>query len=494
LRRSKSILLPLAVDAKSEAALHRQVYRELARLILAGRLAPGSRLPSSRELARELGVARNTILSALDQLASEGYIEGRRGSGTYVAADLPDKAPLAAEDPAPRHSAPRPAPAPALASRAEPLIQAQHAPPRRSGLLAPGLADVGEFPFEVWARLLARSWRRPARALATGGSPGGLPALRQAIADYLRLLRGVRCEAEQVIIVSGTRQGLDLAARLLLEPDEVAWLENPGFPGLRGPLIAAGARLVPLPVDAEGLDLAKAGKLARPRLICVTPSHQFPLGMTMSLARRLALLDRARADNAWIFEDDYDSEWRYRGRPLAALQGLDADGRVIYAGSFSKVLFASLRIGYLVVPRPVLEAFLAARATLDDQPSLIAQPALAAFLSEGHFASYLRRQRRIYRARQERALAAAERHLAGLLDVPADAGGLYLIGYLAPGLARRMDDREASRRAAARGIAVPPLSDYWIGRPQRQGLMLGYATLPEPAIEPAMERLAQALS
>ena len=239
--------------------------------------------------------------------------------------------------------------APVLAARAAALVQQHLAPPRRSGLLAPGLADVGEFPFELWARLLARSWRRPTKALATGGSPGGLLALRRAIADYLRLLRGVRCEAEQVIIVSGTRQGLDLTARLLLEPGEAAWLENPGFPGLRGPLIAAGAKLVPVPVDGEGLDLAKAGRAA-PRLICVTPSHQFPLGMTMSLARRLALLERARADNAWIFEDDYDSEWRYRGRPLAALQGLDGDGRVIYAGSFSKVLFGSLRIGYLVVP------------------------------------------------------------------------------------------------------------------------------------------------
>ncbi|HZT20375.1 MAG TPA: PLP-dependent aminotransferase family protein, partial [Dongiaceae bacterium] len=318
-------------------------------------------------------------------------------------------------------------------------------------------------------------------------------ALRRAIADYLRLLRGLRCEADQVIIVSGTRQGMDIAARLLLDPGEAAWVENPGFPGLRGPLIAAGARLVPLAVDDEGLDLSRAARAPRPRLICVTPSHQFPLGMTMSIARRLALLERARAENAWIFEDDYDSEWRYRGRPLAALQGLDGDGRVIYAGSFSKVLFGSLRIGYLVVPPAVLEPFLRARATLDDQPSLVAQPALAAFLSEGHFAAYLRRQRRVYRARQERALAAARRHLAGLLDVPPDPGGLHLIGYLTPGLARRMDDREASRRAAALGIAVPPLSDYWIGRPRRQGLMLGYATLPEAAIDPAMERLARAL-
>jgi GntR family transcriptional regulator/MocR family aminotransferase len=504
MRRSASVLLPVALEpggpGSEGAPLHRQLYRELARLILGGRLAPGSRLPSSRDLARELGLARNTVLAALDQLASEGYVEGRRGSGTFVAADLPDEAPLSDEQARQRgrdgmvpRPVLRPQRAPSLAGRAALLTQGRLAPPRRSGLLAPGVADVGEFPFELWARLLARSWRRPGISLAVGGAAGGYLPLRRAIADYLRLLRGVRCEAEQVIIVSGTRQALDLTARLLLEEGEAAWLENPGFPGFRGPLTAAGARLVPLPVDSEGLDLAAAKCVPRPRLIAVTPSHQFPLGMTMSLGRRLALLDRARAEDAWIFEDDYDSEWRYRGRPLAALQGIDPDGRVIYAGSFSKVLFASLRIGFLVVPAAILDAFLAARATLDDQPGLVAQPALAAFLAEGHFAGYLRRQRRIYRARQERALAAAERHLAGLLDVPPDPGGLHLVGFLTPALARRMDDREASRRAEARGIAVPPLSDYWIGRPRRQGLMLGYATLSEAAIEPAMARLAEAL-
>ena len=497
MRRAESTaaLLPVALDSDQAEPLHRQVYRELARLILAGRLSAGSRLPSSRELARELGVARNTILAALDQLASEGYVEGRRGSGTYVATDLPDAAPLAPESE--RRDRLTPAPKarrfPSLARHAGVLADGRHAPARLSGLLAPGIADPGEFPFELWARLLARSWRRPSRGLAAGGVPGGFLPLRQAIADYLRLLRGVRCEAEQVIIVSGTRQGLDLAARLLLGKGDAVWLEDPGYPGLRGPLAAAGARLVALSVDGEGIDLSRAGRAPRPRLIAVTPSHQYPLGMTMSLARRLQLLDRARQADAWIFEDDYDSEWRYRGRPLAALQGLDSDGRVIYAGSFSKVLFASLRIGYLVVPPQALDAFLSARSTLDDQPSLIAQPALAAFLTEGHFAAYLRRQRRIYRARQEMALAAAQKHLAGLLDVPPDPGGLHLVGFLTPGLARRMDDVTASRRAAEAGIAVPALSKYWIGRAGRQGLMLGYAAMPEVSLEPTIERLARAL-
>jgi GntR family transcriptional regulator/MocR family aminotransferase len=415
-----------------------------------------------------------------------------------VATDLPDAPPLPPERRPARAQAAPPAKArgfPPLARQAGALADGRHAPTRLSGLLAPGVADAGEFPFELWARLLAKSWRRPNQALVAGGAPGGFLPLRRAIADYLRLLRGARCEAEQVIIISGTRQGLDLAARLLLAPGDAVWLEDPGYLGLRGPLAASGARLVPVPVDGEGIDLSGTTRAPRPRLISVTPSHQYPLGMTMSLGRRLQLLDCARQADAWIFEDDYDSEWRYRGRPLAALQGLDTDGRVIYAGSFSKVLFASLRIGYLVVPAQALDAFLSARATLDDQPSLlIAQPALAAFLAEGHFAAYLRRQRRIYRARQEMALAAAEKHLAGLLDVPSDPGGLHLVGFLNPKLARRMDDVTASRRAAAVGIAVPPLSRYSIGRVGRQGLMLGYAATPEALIEPAMERLARALA
>jgi GntR family transcriptional regulator / MocR family aminotransferase len=486
---ASAALLPLALDPGAAEPLHRQVYRELARLILAGRLGAGSRLPSSRELARELGVARNTVLAALDQLASEGYLEGRRGSGTYVATDLPDAAPEGCSSVEAGPAARRPS----LSPQARVLADGRYAPGRQSGLLAPSLADAGEFPFELWARLLAKAWRRPSVSVATGGGPGGFLPLRRAIADYLKLLRGVACEAAQVIVVSGTRQALDLAARLLIEPGQAAWLENPGYPGLRGPLAAAGARLVPIPVDDEGLDLTRAQRAPEPRVICVTPSHQYPLGMTMSLGRRLALLERARQSDAWIFEDDYDSEWRYRGRPLAALQGLDPDGRVIYAGSFSKVLFASLRIGFVVVPQHALDAFLKARATLDDQPSLIAQPALAAFLAEGHFAAHLRRQRRIYRARQECALGAAARHLAGLLDVPPDPGGLHLVGYLTPDLARRMDDREASRRAARVGISVPPLAEHWIGRPQRQGLLIGYATLPEKAIEPAITRLAETL-
>jgi GntR family transcriptional regulator/MocR family aminotransferase len=498
-RRAESApMLPIHVDAAMGEPLYRQAYREIAQLVLTGRLKPGMRMPSSRALAAELGVARNTILLAMEQLMSEGYLETRHGSGTYVAASLPDLRPArprrTSAGTAPQGASARrklPSFAPLAARLATPTVM----PLRSRGLFSPGLPDCAEFPFELWARLLAKTWRRPPQALLTGGEPGGFRPLRAAIADYLAVTRAVRCEADQVLIVSGIRQALDICARLLLEPDDPVWVENPGYPGLRGTLIASGARLVPVEIDAEGLSIAAGvAQAAKPRLICVAPSHQYPLGTTMSLGRRLALLDHARRADAWIFEDDYDSEWRYEGKPLAALQGLDQDGRVIYAGTFSKVLFPSIRLGFMVVPAHALDRFLAARAALDEQPSLLAQPALAEFIAGGHFATHLRRQRRRYKRRQELLLAAAAKHLDGLLSVAPDPGGMHLVGYLGAKLAARMDDREASRRAAATGIDAPPLSAHWIGRPRRQGLMLGYTAFAEAAIDPAVARLAKALA
>jgi GntR family transcriptional regulator/MocR family aminotransferase len=491
-------MLPIHVDAAMGEPLYRQAYREIAQLVLTGRLKPGMRMPSSRALAAELAVARNTILLAMEQLMSEGYLETRHGSGTYVAASLPDLRP-ARPHRAPAGAAPQGTSArrklPGFAPLAARLQTPTVMPLRSRGLFAPGLPDCNEFPFELWARLLAKTWRRPAQTLLTGGEPGGFRPLRAAIADYLAVTRAVRCEADQVLIVSGIRQALDICARLLIEPDDPVWVENPGYPGLRGTLIASGARLVPVAIDAEGLSIASGiAQAAKPRLICVAPSHQYPLGTTMSLARRLALLDHARRADAWIFEDDYDSEWRYEGKPLAAMQGLDGDGRVIYAGTFSKVLFPSIRLGFMVVPAHALDRFLAARTALDEQPSLLAQPALAEFIAAGHFATHLRRQRRRYKRRQELLLAAAARHLQGLLAVAPDPGGMHLVGYLGAKLAARMDDREASRRAAAIGIDAPPLSAHWIGRPHRQGLMLGYTAFTETAIEPAVARLAKALA
>lgn len=489
-RHANASLVPLHVERGEAELLHRQVYRDLVQLILSGRLRRGARVASSRTLASELGVARNTVMLALDQLMSEGYLEARRGSGTYVSQELPDVSPVQVRD---RSAGGKRRPR--LSDRTRWLVAPFNLPLARPGLLRPGEPDCAEFPFALWARLLAEVWRAPGRAVLLGDDAAGYPPLRAAIADYLAAARGVSSTAEQIIIVSGIRQALTIAARLLLDPGDAVWLENPGYPGLRGPLVAAGAELVPVEVDGEGLSLPAARRAApRPKLVCIAPSHQYPLGMTMSVARRLALLDYAGRVNAWIFEDDYDSEWRYAGHPLAAMQGLDRDGRVLYAGTFSKILFPSIRLGYIVLPPQLVAPFLAARQALDDQPAVLAQPALAQFIAGGHLARHLRRQRRRYRVRQELMLAAAGRHLTGLLELAPDPGGMHLVGYLHAELATRMDDVEASRRAAAAGIAVPALSSHWIGRARRQGLLLGYTAVPERQIDTVVARLAKALS
>ncbi len=537
-RRSAAPLIALALDRAAAlagaGALHRQIYDQVRELVLDGRLAPGTRLPSTRALARDLGCSRNTAVLAFEQLLSEGYLEGRRGSGTYVSQVLPEellsvrgRAPGAAAIPKPHaggDGAKRTARRARLSKRGRQLAdlhRGQRAGPRA---FTPGIPELGLFPFEVWGRLLGRAWRRPSAELTRHGEPAGYPPLRAAIARYLGGVRALRCDWTQVVVTSGAQHGLDLAARLLLDPGDGVWIEEPGYTGLRGPLMAAGARLVPLPVDAAGLSVAEGRKRAPDaRLAVVTPSHQYPLGVTMSLARRLELLDWARAADAWIIEDDYDSEFRYAGRPLAALQSLDADRRggqrdgqrggqrggqrVIYVGTFSKVLFPSLRLGYLVVPPELVEPFARARAALDDHPSAVSQPALAAFIEEGHFAAHVRRMRLLYSARRACLLAAAERHLGALLDVEPDEAGLHVVARLAPELAARLDDRAAEARAAAAGLTAPALSSFYLGAPGDgapsdgvgsgppcgQGLLLGYAAVAEPEIEKGIETLARAL-
>lgn len=479
---SDAATLAVALERDDPAPLSVQLYRQVRDLILEGRLAPGRRLPSTRSLAAELGVSRTTTVTAFDQLAAEGFVEGRHGSGAFVA-ELPQGLPrVAASEAGTGLGRPRavgPAGDIGLAGRPFDL----------------GAPDAAAFPALAWSRALARSWRRPGRDMFFG-TPGGHPPLRRAIADHLRIIRGVPCDWRQVIVTASATESIELVARALLSEGDAAWIENPGYTKTGGALATGGLRSVPVPVDADGLDV-DAGKRMAPgaRLAIVTPSRQFPLGMTMSLARRLALLDWASAGDApgrYVIEDDYDSEFRYAGRPIAPLAGLDRAGRVLYLGSFTKVMFRALRLGYLVAPPGALDDLLQTQRRFGGQASMVAQPALAEFIASGGFAAHIRRMRRLYAARQRALLGALKSRLGGLLAVEPQDFGMHLVATFA-GRLDGADDTRIARRCAEAGIDVPPLSGFYRGDIKRNGLLLGYAGWPEEELEGAVGKLAGVL-
>ncbi len=484
----------LQIDRRSRDSLQRQIYDQLRGAILNGQFAAGARVPSSRDLASDLGVSRNTVACAFDQLLAEGYLEGRVGSGTYVASALPED--LLRVDPA--GHAPAAAASDSIESKPSRRGQAIAAicDSRERGLILPrpfhtGLAALDEFPRALWARMAARVLRHAPVAMLTYADAAGYRPLRQAIAEYLRAARGVRCTADQVIVTGGTQQALDLAARVLLDPGDTAWVEDPAYLSARGALQAAGIRDEPIAVDSEGISVEEGMKRApRARLACVTPSHQYPLGVTMSLARRMALLEWARRRNAWILEDDYDSEFRYAGRPLACLQGLDTAGRVIYTGSFSKVLFPALRLGYLVAPEPLVDVFISARIVTDRHSPSLEQFLVAEFIAEGHFARHIRRMRALYAERQQALVAAVKRELNGALEIHSAEAGQHVVAWLP----EAADDRQVSRKAAAAGIIAQPLSAYTAHVKLRPALLLGYSALPPRQIREGVRKLGTVLS
>jgi GntR family transcriptional regulator/MocR family aminotransferase len=492
-RISKAPLLTLALDAGAAEPAYRQLYEQIRAAILEGRLKPGTRLPSSRALSRELSISRNTVLTAFEMLLHEGYTESGVGSGTRVSAVLPE-ALLSAREPG---SKPAPTKAAAGALRVSRLAASLDAMRQRSRTdqraFRPGLPEMREFPWNQWGRLAGRLWRHPPPDLVGGGALAGYAPLRDAIAHYVAAVRGVQCSGAQVMITSGAQQGLDLVARLLLDPGDKVWMEDPGYAGLRGAITAAGAEITPVPVDADGLVVAAGIERAPDAVLAaVTPSHQYPTGATMSLARRLELLEWVRGANAWVLEDDYDSEYRYAGKPLSALQGLDDTGRVIYVGTFSKVMFPALRLGYVILPDALVAPFLAMRSVLDDAPALGLQPVLASFMEEGHFAAHVRRTRALYAERQAFFLDQLARHAGGLLRAEADDAGMHLVVGLDPGLG--MTDREAASRADAAGLSAPALSGYSMGPAAREGLVLGYTGFTEAEIARAVKRLARVLA
>jgi len=479
----------LALDSSSAVSLYLQLYGQLRTAILSGRLRPGAKLPSTRTLAEELAIARNTVMGAYEQLLAEGYLEGETGSGTYVARTLPDVV-LAA--PAVRLSAQVKSSTAPLSRRGQSLGRSRLGvrfsdPPKP---FRPGIPALDHFPFALWSRLLAKYWRREPAGLLPYTDPAGYQPLRQAIAQYVTAARAVRCDPEQILIVSGAQQALDLAARLLLDSGDEMWMEDPGYTGARAAFIAAGVKPVPVPIDDDGLDISIGERLApKARLAYVTPSHQYPTGVVMSLSRRLELLRWAERRRSWILEDDYDSEYRYASRPVASLQGLDKSGAVIYCGTFSKVLFPSLRLGYMVVPARLVDAFRNAKAVVDRHCPTVEQAVLAEFIAEGHLARHIRRMRMLYLERKHVLLDCLRRELAGAVEVRSHEAGMHVVGWLQKG----SRDSVVSHRAQELGIEAPALTAYRDRPGGRGGLILGYAAYSEQQIREAVKRLAMAL-
>ena len=487
-RRAAIPLQPFRLHATATGALHRQLYRQIRSAILNKHVPGGSRLPSTRTLAEGLGVSRTTVLAAFDQLSAEGYLHSAVGSGTFVTnaipADVGDPSALR------RGIAGDGAPGPILSRQGERIARSattgfrQDHSPRP---FQPGVPAIDRFPIAVWGRLLARRWESIPDALFAYHDPAGYRPLREAIAGYLRDARMMRCDVDQIVIVAGSQQALFLVAHLLTDPGDVVWMEDPGYRGARVAFQSAGATVVPVSVGEEGFALESvAATSPAARLVYVTPSHQFPLGMTMSLRRRLALIEWAARTSAWVIEDDYSSEYRYAGKPLAAMQGLDRAGRVIYLGTFSKVLFPAMRLGYLVAPPALIDAFRATRALLDRGSPTLTQAVLADFIAEGHFGRHIRRMRTLYADRQAAILDACAKELRGLLDVSPSDAGMHVVGWLP----ERCDDQMVSERASAQGIHVPALSMYSIRPPQRGALVLGYTCAPPRSLRTAARRLA----
>ena len=454
-------LIPL--DRQAGMPLYRQIYGGLRTAIVERLLRPGQRLPSTRALAAELGVSRIPVLEAFEQLLAEGYCESRVGSGTFVAEAL-----FGERSPGGRGERALARPVPGL-----PAYDMVPSEPwyRGAGAFRMNHPDVERFPMSTWARLVAKHARNPPAHELYYGTALGLPGLREAVAEYLRTSRAVRCEAEQIMITSGSMQAIEIAARVLIDPGSPVWVEEPGFGGANEPLLRAGARLVPIPVDREGLDVA-AGIAIEPnaRAVYLTPSHQYPLGATMTAARRLQALAWAQSRGAWIFEDDYDSEYRYGNQPIAALQGLDRDARVVYIGTFSKVLFPALRVGYLVIPADLVGRFAVVRAAMDICPPALVQNALAEFLREGHFARHIRKMRSLYAERRSSLVAALQKEFGDRLELLGDQAGMHLVAAFQ----EDVDDKLLAETAAAQGLWAMPLSSCYLGPPARRGLVLGY--------------------
>ena len=466
---------------------HRRVFETIRRAILGRQLPGGAKLPSTRDLAIDLGFSRNTVLVAYEQLLAEGYVEARTGSGTYVADTLPDFAQRTPTQTLPEAAGAR------IGSLSRSLSQRglrlTAMPSDRNYEIqefVAGANDFSTFPHKLWQRLQNKYWRSPDSRMLDYARAGGYQPLRNVLAEYLRMSRSVRLSADQVLITAGTQQSLDLCARLLADAGDLVWMENPGYWGARRLFEANDLCLRPIAVDDEGINPSAVDLETAPRLIYATPSHQYPTDVVMSLSRRRLLIEFADRRGAWILEDDYDSEFRYGGRPLASLQGLDEHGRVIYLGTFSKVLYPGIRIGYLVVPSDLIEPFRAGLSDIQRPGQMAVQAALADFIAEGHFAAHIRNMRSRYSQCRSLLQQTLQRNLVAAARLSNADTGLHLVIHLPA----RCDDAALVAEAALQRIDVKPLSAYYVAPPVTRGLVVGYGYTPPHDIAPSAERLA----
>jgi GntR family transcriptional regulator/MocR family aminotransferase len=475
-RISTSFLPPVALDRKTKAPMYRQLYDWFRRSITAGQLRPGQRVPSTRHLAAELKISRIPVLGAYEQLLAEGYLESFRGAGSCVAKSFPEensnskppsgkaraRTQLAIKSRAPRKISKRAA----ALTRVPPQLWPNTLPAFRVNLPA-----LDRFPINVWSKLVTKHSRSlAANAMGYGDSMGYEP-FREAITEYLGVVRAVRCEPSQILVTTGSQQGLQISAQVLLDLKDRVWMEEPGYPGARQALATPGAELVPVPVDQEGLNVQEGVRLSgNARAVYITPSHQYPLGVTMSATRRMLLLSWATRFGAWIIEDDYDSEYRFGARPIASMQGLDANARVIYVGTFSKVMFPALRLGYVVVPKDLAHAFSATRDAADIFSPILYQAVMTDFIREGHFARHIRRMRMLYAERRTALVEALRENFGDALEVVGAEAGMHLVALLPSGIS----DVAIAKKAAAKGISAMPLSICYQKPPDRCGLVLGY--------------------
>ncbi len=475
----------LKLDRDSHESLQQQLFRILRQGILSSELAADLKLPSSRQLALKLGIGRNTVIAVYDQLIAEGYLVSKVGSGTRVSSSVSELQS--------KQKSKTLGNSPKLSVRGIRMSSTKRS--TFSGVQAPfqaGLPALDEFPYAQWSRYVSRNYRSGVKTLFGYDIAGGLAELRSAIAKYVRTQRGVVCDDSQVIVISGSQAALDLSARMLIDPGDDVWIENPCYQGAKGAFLGAGANLCPIPVGPAGLDVDYAvGRYPNARVAFVTPSYQYPLGITMSLDQRLRLLDWAEKTESWIIEDDYDSEFRYRGHSISALQGLDSGERVLYMGTYSKTMFPSIRIAYLIVPYELVDGFQNALRLSGQSSPLPLQAAMAGFINDGAYVHHVRRMKGIYLRRQQHFLCLADKHLKGIIEFEPAEAGMHLIGYF---IDQSTDDNEVSKRAASLGLVASSLSSLYIDKPVKQGLYLGYAGLAEPAMERAFMKLVSVLS